>query len=118
MVGRYLVLTKEYASAKTQAVTPDPQEKTKFSSKFFDISWNNLFKSSLFLKVLFSFITSTKGKHTEFGIEPLLTFFLGSGALPSNLSLLRASTTLNSFLEIFWSIKTLFFTSLVNSLPS
>jgi hypothetical protein len=38
MVGRYLVLTKEYASAKTQAVTPDPQEKTKFSSKFFDIS--------------------------------------------------------------------------------
>ena len=28
MTGSYLVLTKEYASAKTQAVTPEPQEKT------------------------------------------------------------------------------------------
>ena len=37
----------------------------------------------------------------ELGIDPLLTFFLGSGTLPSNLSLLLASTTTNFFSEIF-----------------
>jgi hypothetical protein len=57
--------------------------------------------SAIFLNVLFSFIISLYGRQRELGIEPLLTFFLGSGTFPSNLSFPLASITTNSFLLIF-----------------
>ena len=117
MTGRYLVLTKEYARAKTQAVTPEPHEKTGLLLWFCKIFWNNWFKFSTLLNEWSSFMISAKGRQKELGIEPLLTFFLGSGTFPSNLSLLRASITVNSFLEIFLSICFLFLTSLLNSFP-
>ena len=52
----------------------------------------------------------------EFLIDPLLKPFLGSATLPSNLSLLLASTTLKSFLSIFSSICFLSLTSSIFSL--
>ena len=53
------------------------------------------------LAVPSSFTIALNGKQSEFGIDPVLTFFLGSGALPSNLSLLLASITKKSFILIF-----------------
>ena len=73
---------------------------------------------SLLTKVWSSFISSEKGKQKEFFIEPLLKPFLGSTTLPSNLSLLLASTTLNSFVLMFSSICFLFLTSSVFSCGS
>ena len=52
-------------------------------------------RSSLFLKVLFSFKHLLNGIQKEFFILPLLNPFLGSGTFPSNLSLLLASIILN-----------------------
>ena len=67
--------------------------------------------SLTFLKVLFEvFIISLNGRHTEFGIDPLLTFFLGSGTLPSNLSLLLASITVKFFCSMFSFISRILFT--------
>ena len=65
----------------------------------------------LSIKVLSLFINSEKGKQKEFCIEPLLSPFLGSEILPSNLPLLLASITLNSLELIFLSISFLLFTS-------
>ena len=90
----------EYASAKTHAVIPEPQEKTLFSLFIFIISSNFFEISDTFLNVLFSLINSLNGRQIEFGIEPLLTFFLGSGTFPSNLSFPLASITKNSFFFI------------------
>ena len=67
------------------------------SSNFFEIS-------SIVLNVLFSFTISLYGMQKELGIEPLLTFFLGSGIFPSNLSFPLASITINSCLFTFSSI--------------
>ena len=64
---------------------------------------------SLLIKVLSEFNRSVKGKQKEFLIEPLRKPFLGSVILPSNLSILLASITLNFFVEIFLSISSLFF---------
>ena len=38
MTGRYLLFTWEYASAKTHAVIPEPQENTTFTGSFKDKS--------------------------------------------------------------------------------
>ena len=66
-----------------------------------------------FMKVLSSeFISSPKGKHDEFLIEPLLTLGLGSFSKPKNLFLFLASTTLNFFFDIFLSISSFVLTSL------
>ena len=51
MTGRYLLLTREYASAKTQAVIPEPHENTTFISSFNDSSLKCVEISALFLKV-------------------------------------------------------------------
>ena len=59
---------------------------------------------SLGIKVLSIFSRSEKGKQNEFSIDPLFKPFLGSGTLPSNLSKLLASITLNLFSKIFLSI--------------
>ena len=59
---------------------------------------------------------SLNGKQIEFGIEPLFNSFLGSGSEPSNLPLLLASITVNSFLIMFSSICFLFFIRLIFSL--
>ena len=66
---------------------------------------------SLLINVWSSLINSPKGKQKEFLIDPLLRPFRGSATFPSNLSLLLASTTLNSFFVIFSSISFLFFTN-------
>ena len=68
------------------------------------------------MKVWSSLINSEKGRQKEFFIEPLLRPFLGSATLPSNLSLLHASTTLNFPVSIFSSICFLFLTSSLFSL--
>ena len=55
MVGIYLLFIKEYASAKTAAVTPEPQENTMFVVISFPKVFLNMFKiSSSFLNVLSS----------------------------------------------------------------
>ena len=102
MVGIYLLFIKEYASAKTEAVTPEPQENTIFVVIPFPKVFLNMFIISFsFLNVLSSLISSLKGMHIDFGIDPLLKPFLGSSTFPSNLSLFLASTILNSCLIIF-----------------
>ena len=102
MTGLYLLSIKEYASAKTVAVTPEPHENTTFDEKScFKTDLKIFTNSSLDLKVLSFFKSSLNGKHKEFGIEPLLNPFLGSFSIPSNLSLLLASRTLNSCLNTF-----------------
>ena len=105
MTGLYLLSIKEYASAKTEAVTPEPHENTTFDEKSCfktDLKISN--NSSLDLNVLSFSINCLNGKHKEFGIDPLLKPFLGSFSFPSNLSLLLASRILNSLLIIFCSI--------------
>ena len=105
MTGLYLLSIKEYASAKTAAVTPEPQENTTFDEKsLFKTDLKIFTNSFLDLKVLSFFRSSLNGKHNELGIEPLLNPFLGSFSFPSNLSLLLASRTLNSCFKIFSSI--------------
>ena len=97
MTGLYLLSIKEYASANTEAVTPEPHENTTFDVKSCfktDLKISN--NSSLDLNVLSFSINCLNGKHKEFGIDPLLKPFLGSFSFPSNLSLLLASRTLNS----------------------
>ena len=37
MTGLYLLSIKEYASAKTEAVTPEPHENTTFDTKFMPV---------------------------------------------------------------------------------
>jgi hypothetical protein len=81
--------------------------------KINDLNFSDIL--SLLTNVWSSFINSPKGKQKEFFIEPLLKPFLGSATLPSNLSLLLASTTLKSFLSIFSSICFLFLTSSIFS---
>ena len=83
-------------------------------SKLNDLNFSDIL--SLLTNVRSLFISSPKGKHKEFFIEPLLKPFLGSATIPSNLSLLLASTTLKSFLSIFSSICFLFLTSSIFSL--
>ena len=57
MVGIYLLFIKEYASAKTEAVTPEPQENTIFVAISSPKEFLNIFKISfLFLNVLSSLI--------------------------------------------------------------
>ena len=103
MVGIYLLFIKEYASAKTAAVTPEPQENTIFVVIFPSKVFLNTFKISFsFLNVLSSFIKFLKGIHTDSGIDPPLNPFLGSLIFPSNLSLLLASTTLNFLVSYFF----------------
>ena len=111
MVGIYLSFINEYARANTLAVTPDPHENIIFLlwSKLNDSNFSDIL--SLLTNVWSSFINSPKGKQNEFFIDPLLKPFLGSATLPSNLSLLLASTTLNLCLVIFSSISFLFFTN-------
>ena len=102
MVGIYLLFIKEYASAKTEAVTPEPQENTIFVVISSPKVFLKTFKISFsFLNVLSSLIKFLKGIHIDFGIDPLLKPFLGSLTLPSNLSLFLASITLNFSLLIF-----------------
>ena len=111
MVGIYLLFIKEYASAKTEAVTPEPQENTIFVVILSPKVFLNTFKISFsFLNVLSSLIRFPKGIHIDFGIDPLLMPFLGSSTLPSNLSLLLASIPLNYSLMILSLISLLFLT--------
>ena len=101
MVGTYLLSTKEYASANIQAETPEPQEKTN-NLLLSGFIWSNIcLISSIFLNVLSDRIILVNGKQCEFGIDPPLTFFLGSDTFPKNLSSLLASKTKNSFVLIF-----------------
>ena len=69
MTGLYLLSIKEYASAKTAAVTPEPQENTTFDEKsLFKTDLKIFTNSFLDLKVLSFFRSSLNGKHNELGI--------------------------------------------------
>ena len=64
MTGLYLLSIKEYASAKTAAVTPEPQENTTFEEKsLFKTDLKTFTNSFLDLKVLSFFRSSLNGKH-------------------------------------------------------
>ena len=111
------ILITTSLSANTLAVTPEPHENTIFLlwSKLNGLNFSTIL--SLAINVRSSvFINSEKGKQNEFLIDPLLKPFLGSATFPSNLSILLASITLNSFSEIFLSISCLSFTSFLFSL--
>ena len=118
------VVVDARSKERFEGKVPDPRKNVRSESipnsiclPFLNVLLNKLFNSSSFLNEKSLFITCTNGKQIELGIDPLLTFFLGSGTLPSNLSLLLASITTNSFSEIFKSILFLFITKVFSSVP-